>query len=99
MSASPQPGQGTVVMLLPRDQKAGQRPWFVVSGSWILPSIRPYLKFTNPWVFRRAEYQLVPTVNALTRRCPLPSMYALELLGEKGVGHPDGLFANPGGPQ
>src|ERR1700741_2389534 len=41
-STSAHAGHGVVVMSLPRDQKAGQRPGLVVSGNWMLASIRPY---------------------------------------------------------
>jgi hypothetical protein len=41
MSASPQVGQGTVLMLLPSVHHAGQRPWLVVFGAWMLATRIP----------------------------------------------------------
>src|SRR5579872_4260791 len=99
MSASPQLGHGTVVMSLPRDQKAGQRPGFVVFGNSMLASMTPYWKLVMPSVFMRPEIQVPPTFLGWIARCPLPSIYtgAVPVLNE--VGHCEGLPGYPGGPQ
>src|ERR1700732_264604 len=63
-SSSPQVGQFTVVMLVPSDQKAGHSPWFVVSGSWMLASIRPYVKLSRSCVFILVESHVPPLLIA-----------------------------------
>jgi len=80
-------GPSTLEMLLPRVQNAGDKPWFVVLGSWMLASRMPYWKFCLPSVFMRPDIQVPLTFLGWITRCPLPSMYtgAVEVLNV--VGH------------
>src|SRR5258706_10508229 len=57
-SISPQPGQPTLVMLVPRNQSAGQKP--VPAGKRPPPSNRPDFHLASPRVFLPAQGKLCP---------------------------------------
>src|SRR6266849_5294070 len=97
-SISPQPGHETLAKLLPRAQKAGQRP--APTGSFMLASSRPYWKVIVPFVCILLEVQLPLTrvvliLKAWKTKCPLPSINTFALVGSHGVA----FCGSPTGPQ